>query len=110
MAKIPCLSTPRQEEKFLEFHRKNPHVLDEVIRIARELKESGVTQGAIGLIWERLRRVDVVDVDRGTEEYELNNNFRSYYARLAEFRDPELEGYFELRSQRVPFDPSSVTP
>lgn len=104
----PPSTLPRLEREFLAFHAANPHVLSEVIRLALALKERGITAGAIGLVWEELRRVQPVDTARAPGEFRLNDHYRAFYARLAMHREPRLSGYFELRKQRVPFDPASV--
>jgi hypothetical protein len=97
---------PPQERAFLAFHRANPHVLGLVIRLARDLKANGVRQGAIDLVFEDLRRLHPVETTG--EGWRLNNSYRAYYARTAMHRAPDLAGYFEVRRQRVPFDPKSV--
>lgn len=99
---------PRMERDFVAFHRANPQVLVEVIRLARDLKARGMSQGAIGLLWEELRRIYAVPTNRPDGEYRLNDHYRAYYARLAMHRAPDLAGFFELRRQRDPFDPATV--
>lgn len=97
---------PPQERRFIEFHRENPHVLSEVVRIGRALKATGLTEGAIDLVFEELRRIQPVPT--AGDAFRLNNTYRAYYARLAMHRAPDLEGFFAVRRQRIPFDPRSV--
>lgn len=103
-------SAPRGERMFIDFHAKNPSVLDEVIRLARRMRERGVRFGSIDGIWEEMRRTENVQACGDLAGFRLNNVYAAYYARLAIFRAPDLDGFFELRRQRVPFDPSKVTP
>lgn len=99
---------PRMEREFRAFHAANPHVLVEVVRLARDFKARGLTQGAIGLVWEELRRLYAIETTRREGEFRLNDHYRAYYARLAMFRAHDLDGFFELRRQKEPFDPATV--
>ena len=64
------------------------------------MRRRGVTQYGIGGLFEVLRwqrRMETVDP---ASDYKLNNNYRSFYARLLMEREPELRDFFELRSLR----------
>ena len=86
------------EDRFQAFHRANPGLLREIIRLAREAKSRGRKVG-IKAIFERLRW-EYLFRTTGDEAYRLNNNFTAYYARLAMETAPDLEGFFETRVQR----------
>ena len=80
-------------EAFSAFHAAHPEVLDAVIALARARRAEGHKRYSIKAIFERLRWDGQVP--------DLNNNFHAFYARLAMETAPDLDGFFELRAQRV---------
>lgn len=87
--------------EFERFHRDNPRVLDELVRVTREAVALGFKTCGIRELYERLRWEGRVVTD--ALPYQLNNNFHSYYARvlLRLLRLPD--GFFETR--RLPSAP-----
>lgn len=83
------------EEAFAAFHAANPHVYAELVALAREARGRGVARLGIGMLFEVLRWR--VALRTGGDEFKLNNNYRSYYARLVMLREPDLDGVFETR-------------
>jgi hypothetical protein len=94
------------QERFEEFHRLNPAVLDAITRIATQLKGRGFQRAGMKLIFERLRWLYALQTSG--EEYKLNNNYTAFYARLVMHLHPTLEGFFKLRKQRIEYDPCST--
>jgi hypothetical protein len=87
-------------EQFLDFHVQNPEVYVELRTLALQMRRRGVEQYGIGGLFEVLRwhrRMQTVDQ---ASEFKLNNNYRSFYARLLMDNEPELDGFFELRTLR----------
>ena len=86
-------------ERFEDFDRKNPHVFANL----RILAESHGRRGeriSVKLLFEELRNLYRIST-RG-EEYALNNNYTSFYARLlAKALPPEYARKIEMRRQRV---------
>jgi hypothetical protein len=96
------LDNPRTpiERAFVEFHRKNPHVYNELERLALLLwNKRHPSRMGVKMLWETMR----YNVALRTEgdEYKLNNNFHSLYARLLIRQQPHLEGVIELRERRA---------
>jgi hypothetical protein len=85
-------------ERFAAFDRANPMVYTLLAREARALIAAGHTKIGIGMLWERLRWLYAMDTTG--DEFRLNNNFRSHYARLLMEREPDLAGVFETRELR----------
>lgn len=83
------------EEAFLAFHAANPHVYAELVLLARRARRRGVERIGIGMLFEVLRWR--VALRTGGDEFKLNNNYRSYYARLIMLQEPDLVGAFETR-------------
>jgi hypothetical protein len=88
------------EDAFWAFHEANPAVYDELVRLAREMLAKGDRFG-IATLYEvvRWQRSGIL---RGSKRPALNNNFRSYYSRLIQKQEPDLDGIFETRRLGVP--------
>lgn len=86
------------DEAFTLFHETNPHIYARLRDLAFQAKQSGARRIGIKALFERLRW-DYMIRSRG-DEFKLNNNYHSRYARLLMEREPELAGLFELRNLR----------
>ncbi len=98
----PSLFGPRGqglEEKFWEFHTAHPEVYRRLRELALQMRRRGVQQYGIGGLFEVLRWKEALRT-HDPDGYKLNNNYRSFYARLLMEREPELRGFFELRTLR----------
>lgn len=82
------------QERFDSFHRLNPGVYRELKVLAMKAKRLGRERYGIGGLFEVLRWSYLLT--RG-DDFKLNNDFRSRYARLLMANEPELEGFFEVR-------------
>ena len=83
------------EDAFLRFHKENPHVYDELVMLARRAVKAGASKLGIGMLFEVLRWRHTLRT--GGDDFKLNNNYRSYYARLVMTQEPDLAGVFETR-------------
>ena len=65
------------------------------------LAKSNANGGRCGarLVWERLRWHFRFESNEG-ESFKLNDHYITYYARMAMEREPDLEGFFEIRQLR----------
>ena len=84
-------------ERFEAFHKANPAVFAALRHFALTwVRAKGNQPIGFPAIWERLRwEVSMSTV--GGEPWKINNNYRSYYARLLMAREPTLAGLFEVR-------------
>ncbi len=83
------------ERKFWAYHNQNPHVFELFERFAKEAARLHGHYGAKA-IFERVRwHMDVETVD--AEEFKLNNNYTSRYARLFMLKNPGFDGFFRTR-------------
>jgi len=82
-------------EAFDRFHAQNPHVYAEIVMLARRARRSGAERIGIGMLFEVLRWRHTLRT--GGDDFKLNNNYRSYYARVIMAKEPDLAGMFELR-------------
>lgn len=86
------------QQRFEAFHRANPWVFDEVIRLLEEARDDGARRIGVKhvfevLRWKHRRRT------RG-DDWRLNNSFTSRYARLVAAVRPDLAGLLEFRVLR----------
>jgi hypothetical protein len=86
------------DQQFEQFHAANPHVYDALRRLALDAARRGRRFG-IGMLFEVLRYEYGIRTSDQSSEFKLNNNYRSFYSRLLMEREPELDGYFETRTQ-----------
>jgi hypothetical protein len=83
---------------FSAFHAAHPEVYDKLRDLALDLVHRGHRRHlGIGMLWETLRYHTLLGAAPGEDDYRLNNNYRSRYARMLMAREPELDGVFELR-------------
>jgi hypothetical protein len=90
------------DARFRVFHEANPQVYALLVKLAREAREKGHNRISIGMLWEVVRWNRFVSVVDTSSRYELNDNYRSRYARLIMEQEPELDGVFEVRELRSP--------
>jgi hypothetical protein len=90
----PTPITGRLQAAFEEFHRNNPHVYEVLESLASEWLAGRQVVG-IGMLWEVMRwRIGVQSTG---DEYQLNNSYRSRYARLLLANHPEWTGRIRTR-------------
>ena len=83
------------KEKFLAFHEENPHVYQQLCGLAWSAHYAGLRRIGIKRLFEVLRWEHSLKTTG--DEFKLNNNYTSFYARLIEDENPELAGIFEKR-------------
>ena len=102
--------TGHVEEAFRRFHRENPHVYERLKRLAFKLKVRGVDRWGMKALYEILRYEEAVATNSPAALYRLNNNFTALYARMLMEREPDLEGFFEVRERVGASTDESPTP
>lgn len=84
------------DESFWNFHYTNRHVLDKLINMSDELKDSGNSRISMKMLFEVIRFRHLVST-KG-DLFLLNNSYTSRYVRLIEETRPDLAKLFEKRS------------
>jgi len=84
------------QERFEQFHAAHPEVYAYLVALCQELRRRGFQRYGIKSLWERARWHFQVERELG-EEWKLNNNYHSRYARKIMAEHPELSGFFEVR-------------
>jgi hypothetical protein len=83
------------EEKFLEFHKKNPRVYSQLVKLANQAHSRGKRKISIELIVNVVRWYSVLQT-KG-DDFKINNNYKSFYARKIMAEHPHLAGMFNTR-------------
>ena len=86
------------QQRFEIFHSENPHVFQMFVSYARQAKKRGYERFSAKAIFGRLRWYSQMETD-SADEWKLNNNYTSLYARMATEQYPEFEGFFQLRER-----------
>jgi len=89
---------PSIEERFRAFHAANPHVLEELLRLARARLNAGATYISSKALYEDCRTS--LRTLHG-DDYKLNNDYTPYYSDLLREREPRLEGVIKIRQRRA---------
>ena len=88
------------DEAFQRFHAENPWILDRLISMTQKLHGKNRKRYGIKMLWEVLRWHVATGEIKTDEDFKLNNNFTSRYARLIVKLHPEYESMFETRVLR----------
>jgi hypothetical protein len=103
----------KMEDKFWEFHLAHPEVYDTLVYFARQWRDRRGSESVcgIGALYERARWEMWFQSLAEAPPPRLSNNHRAFYARLIMERNPELDGIFRLKRQRVQatFGPENQT-
>jgi hypothetical protein len=96
----PAPRRPTIAERFAAFHDANPHVYAELVRLCREWQAKGRRRLGVGMLWEVMRWN--LALRTTSDDFKLNDHYRSRYARLIMERELDLRGIFETRGLRAP--------
>lgn len=84
-------------KRFLAFHRANPQIYRELVRLAREARTYGQDRVGIRMIWEVLRWNVITQTVDLSSDYKLNDHYHSLYSRFIMSKEKGLRGIFEIR-------------
>ena len=98
------LFAPSIESRFEAFHARNPGVYAKLVNLAYRARNLDHQRRiGIGMLFEVLRwEWTLLGLPDDAEEFKLNNNYRSRYARLIMADHPQLDGLFEIRELKTP--------
>lgn len=91
------MDEPRLPRQFREYDMANPQIYELFKRFSLEAIKAGRRKLSASLITERIRWEVFVVVDTD-DEFKINNNWRSFYARKFMNEFPEYDGVFATRS------------
>ena len=84
---------------FEEFHRAHPQVWQMFVRFTWEAKDAGLDRYSADAILHRIRWF--VNVENRDDEFKINNNFASRYARMLMEHYTGWDGFFQTRVLNV---------
>jgi len=93
------------KQQFDTFHESNPDVYTELVSLARRWKENGNSKLGIATVFEVLRWNRHLAGVKDNKGFKLNNNYRSFYARMIMANEPDLDGVFDVRAQSDIYQP-----
>lgn len=85
--------------QFERYHGDNPHIYEGLKALAIRAKNAGFKAMGINRLHEILRwdLELAAKSDPQGDNYNLNNNYRPFYARLLMQQEPDLRGFFRTR-------------
>lgn len=95
---LDLFTSQSADDKFMEFHKKNPQVYQELVKLTEQAIQNGRNKIGIKMLVEVVRWnrfLQTTDAD-----YKINNNYTSRYARLIIENRPEFGDIFSLRTLR----------
>jgi hypothetical protein len=88
------------QDRFEEFDRANPEVYSAIVKFARQAKGNGFSSYGMKSVWERMRWHFQFEKQMG-DDFKLNNNYCSRYARKVMQHEADLSDFFETRRLRA---------
>lgn len=82
--------------QFLEYHRKNPSIYDYMVAALYEMKDANYRRYGFPMVFNQCRWH--FGVKQRNSDFELNNNIAAHYSRAIAILNPELEGFYEMRT------------
>ena len=86
-----------QNDRFLQFHNKHPHLVELLLEAAIEKKAEGREEYSVDQLLGELRWSDT-EVDRGDDKVKVNATWSSWYSRVLQMKEPRLVGFFAVRA------------
>lgn len=87
------------DEDFWNYHKENPHIYEAFKSQTIEVIKRGFKNFSADFIVHVLRWETTVKAKH--DEYKINNNYRSYYARLFIRDHPQYKGFFRFRTSKA---------
>lgn len=89
------MARSKMEKQWRKFHKENPEVELELLKLAQALKKKGHDTWGLPALWEVLRYEMTLRVPGF--DHKFPNGYKAYYARLLMLKHRKLEGFFRIR-------------
>jgi hypothetical protein len=86
------------------FHRKNPEVLDFLVRELRAARSSQRKRTSLGSLWHYMRWTLVKRRWVAGETFVVTQNLSAYYSRFLVILHPEFNGFFQMAKSNADLD------
>jgi hypothetical protein len=80
---------------FKDWNNENPQVYDLFLKYSLEAKKSGRKRFSGWMIANRIRWYTTIETTGN--DFKLSNDFIALFTRLVIFKNPEFEGFFQLK-------------
>jgi hypothetical protein len=97
MIYLTTLSDEGTDQKFKEYHSKNPDVYKQFVRITREAHNKGKETLSIWLVANVVRWYVYMNTTDPNSEFKISNDYLSRYARLIMDQELDLQGIFKTK-------------
>jgi hypothetical protein len=88
---------PHIVQQFWDFHKSNPKVFELFREYCHQLRAAGRNQYGAKAVMERIRWH--LEVETRGDDFKINNNYSSCYARLLLTQEPAFRSFFHVRSR-----------
>lgn len=96
MSQLDIFAPPSiSDTAFWTFHKKNPQVYRKIVELSQEAYDAGRSKIGMKMLFEVIRWQRLVHTR--SDDFALNNNYTSRYARILEAEYPELAKLFDTR-------------
>lgn len=86
-----------QNDRFLQFHEDNSHVLQDLIHAALGKQGEGRRQYSLDQLLGEVRW-SKTEIEQGTDRVKVNANLSPWYSRVLQMVEPQLIGFFAVKS------------
>lgn len=90
---------PHIVRSFWQFHLENPEIFGLFRSFCQDVRNSGRRAYGAGAVFERIRWHVNIDI-KGADEFKINNNLRSCYARFLILNEPSYADFFSTRGTK----------
>lgn len=87
------------EQDFLDYNRDNPQIYTAFVRFAAQAVASGRPRFSAKAIIERMRWFTMIEAKE--DDFKINNNYTTFYAKKFMREYPQHDGFFETRGREV---------
>jgi hypothetical protein len=84
--------------KFKQYHLANPYVYELFKNYASKMKASGRSRYSAWAIINLIRWHH--DIKTTAKDFKISNDFIALYARVLIYREPEFDGFFQLKPMK----------
>jgi hypothetical protein len=85
---------------FFRYHKANPDVYKELIKLVKEARRAGYDKWGIKAAFEVARWERRLDVNT-RDKFKLSNEYGAYYSRLIMMQEPEFFGYLITKNSEA---------
>ena len=90
------MATKEIKQKFQKYHRDNPQVFQEFLKLTREARAAGKQHYSVWNVFNKMRWDSDMKVNN-LDEFKISNNYFAFHARLIMEMYPEFAGFYRTK-------------